>query len=752
MAQREAGLSGGLEPVSWDWRGSSFGMKRKNQSSGVKDSRQSDVDALLERWEEQKRAGKAPSAAELCADCPELAADVKRQIADLEKVGVLLEEEGVMDVDEAPLAETLPQKEAALTLRLSELLPIDFGGMGIVGRARDSKLRRDVAVKFMKPSKNSPLNQDRFLNEAKITGRLDHPGVLPVYGSGRTADNLPFYAMRYVTGPTFEEAIHKYHRERKTQTKREQMLALRKILTHFVSAAHTIAYAHERGVVHCDLKPQNILLGAFGETYVIDWGLAAVVSPGNFAGLAERRGLCGAGTQGYCHPEQLAGTSPPSRAWDVYSLGAVLYKLLANRVAGESQSPSPESRNFSSKTIQSPRAVDKTIPAALESICLRALGDDKDRVYERASEVADDVQRYLAGEPVSGHSETAAEKVLRWQRSHQGAAKMAGILLLALVSVLVISSVSLWRFAEATEGKTRESLETAVKFAAQTVALEMSNRWQALNLAARDSRLLAALESLDADNRAASANILQARLKHHRNSFDGLKSASWFLCNAQGRQVARSPLSLRSIGKNYAHRDYFHGNGRDFSPTEAGDLLPGDPPYIEGQHHSVVYQSTSDASLKVAYSVPVFISPGSDEERFVGVLGMSVQLGGFSILREDLLDNHHLILVDLREDWLSGQATKGLILHHPHLGTLGQNSGQSRERPRLAKSLVARLLTLRANDPSFYLENFVDPVSTSKRGSLAAFAKVVVRSKGELPRDLGWAVIVREKRSFGGLF
>lgn len=376
-------------------------MKRKNQSSGGKDSRQSDVDALLERWEEQKRAGKAPSAAELCADCPELAAEVERQIADLEKVGVLLEEEGVLDVDEAPLAETLPQKEAALTLRLSELLPIDFGGMGIVGRARDSKLRRDVAVKFMKPSKNSPLNQDRFLNEAKITGRLDHPGVLPIYGFGRTADNLPFYAMRYVTGPTFEEAIHEYHRERKTQTKREQMLALRKILTHFVSAAHTIAYAHERGVVHCDLKPQNILLGAFGETYVIDWGLAAVVSPGNFVGLAERRGLCGAGTQGYCHPEQLAGTAPPSRAWDVYSLGAVLYKLLANRVAGESQSPSPES-NFSSKTIRSPRAVDKTIPAALESICLRALGDDKDRVYERASEVADDVQRYLAGEPVSG--------------------------------------------------------------------------------------------------------------------------------------------------------------------------------------------------------------------------------------------------------------------------------------------------------------------------------------------------------------
>ncbi len=713
---------------------------------------QSDVDALLERWEEEKRAGKAPSVDELCADCPELAVEVGRQIADLEKVGVLLEEEGVLEGDEAPLAESLPQKEAVLTLRLSELLPIDFGGMGIVGRARDSKLRRDVAVKFMKPSKNSPLHQERFLNEAKITGRLDHPGVLPVYGFGRTADNLPFYAMRYVIGPTFEEAIHAYHRERKTQTKREQMLALRKILAHFVSAAQTIAYAHERGVVHCDLKPQNILLGAFGETYVIDWGLAAVVSPGNFAGLVERHGLCGAGTQGYCHPDQLAGTSPPSRAWDVYSLGAVLYKLLANRVVGESQSPSPESRNPKGETIRSPRAIDKTIPAALESICLRALGNDDAGVYERASEVADDVQRYLAGEPVSGHSETAAEKVLRWQRSHQGAAKIAGALLLALVFVLVISSVSLWRFAEATEGKTRESMETAVKFAAQTVALEMSNRWQALNLAARDPRLLEALGSLDASERDATANILQARLKHHRNSFDGLKSASWFLCNAQGMQVARSPLSLRSIGKNYAHRDYFHGNGRDFPQTKDDDPLPGDPPYIEGPHHSVVYQSTSDASLKVAYSVPVFISPGSDEERFVGVLGMSVQLGGFSILREDLLDNHHLILVDLREDWLRGQASKGLILHHPHLGKLMQNSGQSRERPRLAKELVARLLTLRANEPSFYLENFVDPVSASKRGALAAFAKVAVRSEGELPRDSGWAVIVREKRGSGKLF
>ena len=94
---------------------------------------------------------------------------------------------------------------------------------------------------------------------------MAHPGVLPVYGYGTTSDELPFYAMRYVTGPTFGEAINDYHRERKNQNRRQQMVQLRKLLSHFVSVAYTIAYAHERGVVHCDLKPQNILLGALAK-------------------------------------------------------------------------------------------------------------------------------------------------------------------------------------------------------------------------------------------------------------------------------------------------------------------------------------------------------------------------------------------------------------------------------------------------------------------------------------------------------
>ncbi len=721
-------------------------------------SKESDqIDGLLERWELLRAQGQSPTVEELCVDCPELAEELERRLSELEKIGDLLEEEGGgVSVDSVQPFDLIQHDEVELTLHLKELTLFDLGGMGVVGRAKDSELRRDVAVKFMKPTSSSPINQERFLNEAKVTGRMAHPGVLPVYGYGRTSDKLPFYAMRYVTGPTFEEAINDYHRERKNQTRRQQIVSLRKLLTHFVSVAYTIAYAHERGVVHCDLKPRNILLGAFGETYVIDWGLAVGVSPskGNFTGVAERRDAHGAGTQGYSHPDQLSGENPPHRVWDIYGLGAVLYKLLTNRATNDLPKKEPvlDKTAKTSVPIRNPRSVERSIPAPLESICLQALGVEAEHHYERASEVADDVERYLSGEAVAGHAEAFWEKLFRWQRSHQGATKIAGILLLMLVTVLVASSLSLWRFAETNETKTRESLQTAVRFAAQTVALEMNNRWQALNLAARDTKLLLSLENLDPASLVHGSEVLQARIKYHRYSFQGLKSDSWFLCTAIGQQVARSPVSNRSTGNFYGHRDYFHGNGQDYAVSEEHGLLPGDPPYIERPHHSVVYQSTSDRSLKVAYSVPVFTNPGTDEERFLGVIGMSVKLGGFRILSGALLADHHLILVDLRDDWLEGEPKKGLILHHPLLGEQVQQVGDDSKRPRLAEALVKRLLTLRSNDPSFYLEDFVDPVTGVKEGSLAAFAKVMVSIDGEFARDSGWAVIVKEGRGPRGFF
>src|SRR5262249_33072556 len=115
----------------------------------------------------------------------------------------------------------------------------------------------------------------RFLAEAEITGRLEHPGIVPVYGLVRDADGQPCYAMRFIEGETFHDAIARFHRaERPGRDPGERRLALRQLLGQFVAVCNTVAYAHARGVIHRDLKPANILLGQYGQTLVVDWGLA----------------------------------------------------------------------------------------------------------------------------------------------------------------------------------------------------------------------------------------------------------------------------------------------------------------------------------------------------------------------------------------------------------------------------------------------------------------------------------------------
>jgi len=717
---------------------------RFDETGGAQDA-EAALEALVDRWETQRRGGWTPTADELCAERPELKEELARRISRLEKVNRLLEAGGFEDAPE----ETLSYREVSLNQELDVLKYFDLGGMGVLCLARDRELKREVAVKFLKPSGDNPVNRERFLSEARVAARMTHPGILPVYGFGRSADGLPFYAMRHVTGSTFEQAIEDYHFGRRNRNCREQERVLRGLLGHYAFVAQTVAYAHECGALHCDLKPQNILLGAYGETYVIDWGLAVGVRPtrGKLEDFTEHRKISGMGTEGYSHPLQLTGGAEPNPTWDIYSLGAILHKLLTDRMPGVSAATdnSSVSGGRSRSKLSKSRAREPSIPAALKSICRHALGEGKASFnYRRAKDLADDVQRYLAGDMVTGHAETVTEKVLRWQRSYQGATRMAGGLLIMLFSVLIVGLFSLWHFTGATEQKTRDSLETAVRFAAQTVALEMSNRWQALNLAAQDSRLVEAL-STSVHESVAVRNVLSNRLENHVNTFGEFRSASWFLCDREGDQVARYPPS-RAPGLNYAHRDYFHGNGKDLDRIESGQPLPGNPPYIREPYHSIVYRSTSDGTLKVAYSVPVFLNPGSDERQFLGVIGMSVELGEFSFLQEASLEGHRLILVDLREDVLSGAAARGLILHHPDLRELIWDSKRKQQLYRVAGGMVARLRMLPMDGSSFHLKDYADPVSPAERGSLAAFAKVVVGDRLGPGRDSGWAVIVQEKR------
>ena len=167
--------------------------------------------------------------------------------------------------------------------------------------ARDEELHREVALKqILDRHADDPDSRARFLVEAEITGKLEHPGVIPVYGLGHDPSGRPFYAMRLVKGESLKEAVARFHRaEGPGRDPRERALALRRLLGRFIAVCNTIAYAHSRGVIHRDLKPGNVLLGPFGETLVIDWGLAKVVGR---PGVGPRRGrgdlAAGPGRQG----------------------------------------------------------------------------------------------------------------------------------------------------------------------------------------------------------------------------------------------------------------------------------------------------------------------------------------------------------------------------------------------------------------------------------------------------------------------
>ncbi|HUI57966.1 MAG TPA: serine/threonine-protein kinase [Bryobacteraceae bacterium] len=247
---------------------------------------------------------------------------------------------------------------------------IGRGGMGTVYRARDTQLDRSVALKVMD-------SRGAIVDEAKVLAQLEHPGLVPVYDAGTLPDGRAYYAMRLVRGKRLDEfAAH------------EPSLPAR--LRVFEKICEAVAFAHDRGVVHCDLKPQNVMAGSFGEVFVMDWGVARVAGSGAAAG---------AGTPAYMAPEQArAGSHPVDCRADVFALGRILAGLMA---------PEP--------------------PRPLAAVSRKAAAADPADRYAAVEQLAADVTRFLDGLPVSAYRESTLEKLGRYYRRNQVLLLLLGV-------------------------------------------------------------------------------------------------------------------------------------------------------------------------------------------------------------------------------------------------------------------------------------------------------------------------------------
>jgi hypothetical protein len=314
------------------------------------------------------------------------------------------------------------------------------GGMGRVVEATDTLLGRVVAVKEALSSDPEALR--RFARETRITARLEHPSIVPVYDASPEGDT-PYYVMRKVSGRPLSEVIAA------AETLPERLA----LVPHVLAAAQAVAHAHARGIVHRDIKPSNILVGELGETVVIDWGLAKVIGepdaddphappamdPGG--SLLTRAGVV-FGTPGFMSPEQLRGDASDPRS-DVYALGATLFYLLARRLPHHSASSTELMALAESRPSPPISTLVPGVPAELSTIVDTALAFDQDKRYADASALAEDLQRFLKGQLVASHQYSRRERLFRFVRKNRGVVVIGSVatVVLAVVGALAISRV-----------------------------------------------------------------------------------------------------------------------------------------------------------------------------------------------------------------------------------------------------------------------------------------------------------------------
>lgn len=409
------------------------------------------------------------------------------------------------------------------------------GGMGEVLLVRDEALEREVAAKVVRGEVDEQLRR-RFVLEARVTGQLAHPNIVPVHQLGRAADGRLFFTMQRVQGQTLEARLAR---------EGEQRAGLVEQLGWFLRICDAIRFAHSRGVVHRDLKPANVMVGEFGEVLVMDWGLAKVLGQDDLAasrltlacpepgvsdagagidsgidsgidcgidGVVDPRGLLtmdGAilGTPAYMPPEQARGeVDQLDQRADIYSLGAILYELLTGRPPFDGDAPWTVVEAVAEGRLAPPRAVAPDVPWELEAVCLKALAYAPEDRYSSVEALRRDVAGWLEGRPLAAASYSPWQLLRKWAWRRRAWLLPAAALLLAAA---VVGGVALVRL----ERKQRE-LAAALK--------RQQQAFERARLAVR--RLRAAKQRVEAETRVARRAQARAELAGKLRDYERLIS------------------------------------------------------------------------------------------------------------------------------------------------------------------------------------------------------------------------------------
>ncbi len=479
------------------------------------------IEQCLDEWQHQRASGLKPDLEKICQERPDLLPLIRQRAEAFAAMDHALGED-VTTVPPSSGAEQAvdsgkaksQESRSHMMLANAKYRVVRFhakGGLGEVLVAQDEQLRRQVAIKRILGDRTTDSSRrQRFLREAAITGQLDHPGVVSILNVGEDETGNPCYAMKFIDGKSLDQYARELHepfesRQRTDGRNRHyfQSHVLRPLLSRFISVCNTIAFAHSRGIIHRDLKPANIMLGDFGATYVVDWGLARTSKPGRkpaefepaiAAGFSEtiltghsltaddeasiasetltRTGTV-MGTPAYMSPEQAAGDAfqvgPQS---DIYCLGATLYFLLTGRAPIVSSEGMKWLDQLKSGTFPKPRSVNPLVPAALESICLKAMELAPGDRYATASDLRSDIELWLADEPVSAHSDSLPTQLARFSRRHR-AWTFAILLATSVIAVgAVISTILVnYQIRIATIAKEQAEQSASAERQARTTAL-----------------------------------------------------------------------------------------------------------------------------------------------------------------------------------------------------------------------------------------------------------------------------------------